>query len=146
MPRVLKQKPDRRATINRCFVDSNIILHLLQTDPTRAEVAKSLLEKNPAISVQVLNEVTNVARRKAKVDWHVLDEFFATLRELCPTVPIMIDTHDRARALAERYQLAFYDALIVAAALLANAEVLYSEDMQHDMLFEGTLRVVNPFW
>jgi hypothetical protein len=42
-------------------------------------------------------------------------------------------------------QLTNWDSLIVAAALLADCDTLYSEDMQHGRLFENSLKVINPF-
>ena len=39
----------------------------------------------------------------------------------------------------------FYDSLVIAAALQAGAAVLYTEDLQHNQLIAGTLRIVNPF-
>ncbi len=47
--------------------------------------------------------------------------------------------------LAERYQLAWYDALIAASAMLADCTTLYSEDFQHGLVIEKKLKVVNPF-
>jgi predicted nucleic acid-binding protein len=40
---------------------------------------------------------------------------------------------------------AHYDSQIIAAALAAGCTVLYSEDMQHGQLIDGTLSIVNPF-
>jgi predicted nucleic acid-binding protein len=54
-------------------------------------------------------------------------------------------TVDQAAALAIRYQLSHWDALIVAAALLAGCDTLYSEDLQHGQVFDERLTVVNPF-
>jgi predicted nucleic acid-binding protein len=51
----------------------------------------------------------------------------------------------RWSALAERYRLSLYDAMIAAAALLAGCATLWSEDMQHGMTLDGRLRVVDPF-
>ena len=39
----------------------------------------------------------------------------------------------------------FYDSLILASALQASASVIYTEDLQHNQLFNGNLRIVNPF-
>ena len=49
------------------------------------------------------------------------------------------------RALAERYGLSVYDAMIVATALIAGCTTLWSEDMQNGLLVEGQLRIMNPF-
>jgi len=52
---------------------------------------------------------------------------------------------DRAAAVAIRYQLSHWDALIIASALLAGRDTLYSEDLQHGQVFDEQLAVVNPF-
>jgi predicted nucleic acid-binding protein len=54
-------------------------------------------------------------------------------------------TVEQVAALAIRYQLSHWDALIVAAALLAGCETLYSEDLQHGQVFDDQLTVINPF-
>ena len=46
---------------------------------------------------------------------------------------------------AERHNLAFYDALIAASALLADCDQLWSEDMQDGMAIDGRLQITNPF-
>lgn len=53
-----------RATKFKHFMDSNVVLYLLSEDSTKADKAESLLKAGPVISVQVLNEVTHVCRRK----------------------------------------------------------------------------------
>jgi predicted nucleic acid-binding protein len=47
--------------------------------------------------------------------------------------------------LSIQHNLSIYDSMIVAAALEADCDVLWSEDMQHGMIFAGRLRVANPF-
>ena len=51
----------------------------------------------------------------------------------------------RGSTLAERYRLSIYDAMIAAAALHADCDTLWSEDMQDGMTIEGRLRIANPF-
>ena len=97
------------------------------------------------ISVQVLNEITNVARRKLAMSWVEINEVLALIRSICPTEPLTIETHDRGRLVAERYGLSVYDAMIVAAALLAGCKTLYSEDMQDGLLIDHQLHICNPF-
>ena len=60
-------------------------------------------------------------------------------------VPVDSKTIREAIRLSGRYALSHWDALIVAAALLAGCDVLYSEDMQNGQVFEGKLKVDNPF-
>jgi predicted nucleic acid-binding protein len=70
----------------------------------------------------------------------------AAIRILCPAIlPIDLDTHAAAVNLKERHGFAFFDALMVAAALRAGSDTLCSEDMQHGMTIDGKLRIANPF-
>ena len=55
------------------------------------------------------------------------------------------DTHERGLAVASRYGLSVYDAMIVSSALLAGCTLLYSEDMQDGQVFDRQLTVRNPF-
>jgi len=67
------------------------------------------------------------------------------LRGLLTVHPVTIETHETGLALAQRYGLSTYDAMIVAAALHADCDTLWSEDMQHEMALDEGLRIVNPF-
>ena len=44
----------------------------------------------------------------------------------------------------EHYRISFWDALILAAAESAGAEILYTEDLNDGQQY-GTVRVKNPF-
>ena len=129
----------------RAFADSNVPLYLLSMDSRKATVAQTLLRAHCFISVQVLNEMSRIMRRKYQYTWSQVERFLGVIRTQCPVEPLTEATHDTARQLAERYQLNLYDALIAAAALLSGCDTLYSEDMQHGLLLEGRLRIVNPF-
>nr|MBP8020297.1 hypothetical protein [Agitococcus sp.] len=63
----------------------------------------------------------------------------------CTVQPLTVETHAQGLTLAERYHFSVYDSMIVAAALLAQCRILYSEDMQHGLLVEGRLLIQNPF-
>ena len=54
-------------------------------------------------------------------------------------------THDRGLAINERYGFSLYDSMLVSAALIANAKILYSEDLQHGQIIDNRLRILNPF-
>ena len=47
--------------------------------------------------------------------------------------------------IAEQRGYGIFDALIVAAALRAGCDTLWSEDMQDGAVIDGRLRIVNPF-
>ena len=130
---------------SRAFADSNVPLYLLSMDVRKAAVAQSLLRTHCFISVQVLNEISSTMRRKHQYNWAQIEHFLSVIRAQCPVEPLTETTHDTGRQLAERYQLSLHDAIIAAAALLAGCDTLYSEDMQHGLLLEGRLRIINPF-
>jgi predicted nucleic acid-binding protein len=44
-----------------------------------------------------------------------------------------------------RYDFQFFDAIIIASALLSNCDILFSEDLQHKQLIENKLTIINPF-
>jgi predicted nucleic acid-binding protein len=72
-------------------------------------------------------------------------QFLELVRGLCKVVPLTTEIHDRARRVAERHQLSFYDSCIVAAAIEAGCQTLYSEDMIHGQILEESLTLRNPF-
>ncbi|TIU85342.1 MAG: PIN domain-containing protein [Mesorhizobium sp.] len=114
-------------------------------DSVKADQAEMAIAAGGAISVQVLNELSIVARRKMRLSWMETHTFLATLRGLLTVHPITIETHEAGLALAERYSFSIYDAMIAAAALHAGCDTLWSEDMQHGMALDEGLRIANPF-
>jgi predicted nucleic acid-binding protein len=129
----------------KAFIDSNILLYLLSADTDKANRAEAIVRAGGLISVQVLNEIANVTRRKLAMPWAEINEVLTLIRSICPAGPLTIETHDRGRLVAERYGLRVYDAMIVAAALLAGCKILYSEDMQDGLLIDRQLHIRNPF-
>ena len=127
------------------FLDSNVILYLASGDQAKADRAERLMAGGGTISIQVLNEVANVARRKMGMLWADTRNFLNTIRELLQVQPITIATHDAGIDLAEQYGFSVYDGLIVASALLAECETLLSEDLQDGLLIRRRLRIANPF-
>lgn len=127
------------------FIDSNVVLYLLSADAQKANRAEAVIASGTIISVQVLNEVANVLRRKLGMGWAEVNKVLGLLRSLCRVESVTIQTHDKGRLLAERYGLSVYDAMIVAAALLAECTTLYSEDMHDGLVIDSRLRITNPF-
>lgn len=127
------------------FVDTNVLLYLLSGDTAKAGRAEAVLAAGVVISVQVLNEFANVARRRLGFDWDEVDESLSTIRRVADVRPLTIDTHHRGLALAARYRFSIYDSMIVAAALLAGCDRLLSEDLQSGQRLDGRLTVLNPF-
>ncbi len=127
------------------FFDTNILIYAFAADDPRSARAEALVADGGVIGVQVLNEFTNVTRRRLRWHWGRIEAAFAVIDELLgPARPLTTTIHARAVVLARDDDLSFYDALIVAAALDAGCNVLCSEDLQHGQKF-GALRVENPF-
>lgn len=126
------------------FIDSNVILYLLDDGP-KADRAEAVLAQGGVISVQVLNEVLVNCLRKAGMTLDEAGAFLAGVRRLCRVVDLTAEMHDVGRALAARYGFSVYDSMIVGAALVSGCDRVLSEDMQDGLVVEGVLRVVNPF-
>lgn len=126
------------------FFDTNVILYLLDDGP-KSDRAEALLAQGGTISVQVLNETLVNCLRKARMTPDEAADFLHAVRQLCAVRDLDLRSHDIGRALNARHGFSVYDSMIVAAALLAGCDTLWSEDMQDGMMVEGQLRIRNPF-
>jgi len=129
----------------KSFADTNIAIYAEGSDESKAQRATAILESGPVISSQVVTETINALTRKYGFTLAEAHEIALSLLDLCEVVPVGAGTIREAIRLAARYQLSHWDSLIVAAAMLAGCETLYSEDLQHNQLFDERLKVVNPF-
>ncbi|MBS4095348.1 MAG: PIN domain-containing protein [Sulfuricella sp.] len=130
--------------MNKCFIGSNVILYLLSGDTAKADRAEAVVAEGGIISVQVLNEVVSVCRRKLGMAWEEIDVLLVAVKSACEVLPLTVESHSRAVEIAKRYSLSFYDAHIFASAVLCGANILLSEDMQDGLEVEGVV-VCNPF-
>lgn len=131
--------------IERVFLDTNTLVYFADSYVGKAARAEALLLAGGIVSVQVLNELTLACLRKLGMNWSEVDEVLRVVRTACRIESMTEATFDLGRQLAERYQFRVYDAMIVASALLAGADTLYSEDMHDGLLVEDRLRIRNPF-
>lgn len=135
---------------DRFFVDTNILMYAHDTSAgAKRERARSLVEelwrdRTGVVSTQVLQELSVNLRRKAGrpldakatrevvadyLTWHVIVNVGESILE--------------AIDLEARYQISFWDALVLQAAQASGAEVLYSEDLSDGQTY-GSVRVLNP--
>src|SRR5580692_8023986 len=75
------------------FFDTNVLLHLASGDTAKADRAQAAIADGGAISVQVLNEITNVARRKMRMSWADTHIFLSALRGLLTVHPVSLEMH-----------------------------------------------------
>jgi predicted nucleic acid-binding protein len=132
------------------FVDTNILLYALSTDPAEVDkaerAAEVLRQRDLALSVQVLQECYVQATRAGapvRLDHDQAVAFLRTLRRF-PVAPITIELMDIALEIRARWRVSYWDAAIVAAARMLGCDMLLTEDLQHGQVFDG-VRVVNPF-
>jgi predicted nucleic acid-binding protein len=131
---------------DKAFFDTNVLVYSILEEDARKLLARELLAAGGVISVQVLNEFVSVVRRKLRMPWHDARTALQWFRVLCrDPAPITVSTHEEGVRIAEQYGYGIYDSLIVASALEANCDVLYSEDLQDGQRIEGRLTVRNPF-
>lgn len=128
----------------RRFLDTNIILYLLSDDPVRAGRAEELLADRCVISVQVLNELANVMRRKLKLEMSEIEEVLTTVREVSEVSPLTLGMHQLGLAIAARFGYSIYDSMIIAAATETGCDVIWTEDMQSGQQV-GKVTLLDPF-
>ncbi len=127
------------------FLDTNTLIYLASGDGHKADRVERLLSHGVVVSVQVLNEIANVTRRKLGWSWDDTNGFLSMVRGLVDVLPLTVETHGTGLALSERYGFSVYDGQIVGAALLSECDTLWSEDMQDGLLVASRLRIRNPF-
>jgi predicted nucleic acid-binding protein len=127
------------------FADTNIVVYAYGVDPAKVAAAKTILNNAPVISTQVINEFHNVARRKLGLDMATRHRIATDLLKSCRVVAIDQAIVAAAMQVEVRYQVSYWDALIIAAALATGCDTLYSEDLQNGQIFEERLTVKNPF-
>lgn len=135
---------------DRYFVDTNILMYAHDAAAGEKNArAKALVEdlwerRSGVISTQVLQELAVNLRRKAKkpldakATRDVVSDYLAW--------QVVVNGGDsilEALDLEVRYQISFWDALVVQAAQASGAEVLYSEDLSDGQTY-GSVRVINP--
>lgn len=132
------------------FLDSNIWLYIFLPgqDVDKANIAERLLtqfKSRIAVSTQVINEtVRNIQYNNVMSEPRIrdlIDSFYQDYQ----VVPISRDMQIRASSLRENYSVSYWDSLIVAASLEADAETLFSEDMHNGLVVEKQLTILNPF-
>jgi predicted nucleic acid-binding protein len=137
---------------DRYFLDTNVFVYSLDpVDPRKARIAEELVTRGVdsrlgVISYQVAQEFMNVSLRQFRATMTVTELELYFFKVLLPmmTVPSSSGLFLEALRLQKVGKIAWYDSLIVAAAIQGGCEILYSEDMQHGCRF-GDLVIQNPF-
>jgi predicted nucleic acid-binding protein len=131
------------------FFDTNVLVYAAighRSDPAKYERARQLIETvDYATSGQVLAEFYVNVTKGADVPLTPAKaaQWVATLsRKPCQEVDSGVVM--RGIEHAQRYQIAYWDGAIIAAAERLGVQILYTEDLNHGQAY-GSVRVVNPF-
>ena len=134
----------------RVFLDTNILVYAIEQggpDPAKSSAALELVRRNDiCLSTQVLGEFYNAvtSRRRASPLTHDEATAWIQLWKRHDVRDITVPHVDLALELASRFQLSYYDALIVSAARHAGCQTLFSEDLNNNQNYDG-VAVTNPF-
>lgn len=132
-------------TLSNTFLDSNIIIYLIDNHKEKHDTAEALIADIPYVNAQVLVEVGNVCQRKLSYTKHDICELWYHLMTHCQLAQITESTMAEAIYLTQKYDFQLFDAIIVSSALEAGCTILYSEDMQHELVVEERLTIISPF-
>ncbi|MBE5227952.1 MAG: PIN domain-containing protein [Microcystis aeruginosa PMC 728.11] len=128
------------------FCDSNIWLYRFLIDPEcndaeemrKRNLANALTSReNILISTQIINEVCAVLSKKAKISEIQIRQIIQEFYDGCVVIQLDRNIILRASELRTQYSFSFWDSLIVASALAADASILYSEDMQDGLIISN---------
>jgi len=135
------------------FLDTNILIY--RQDPgdidkrqrARDWIASLALSRRGRLSWQVLIEYNAVATRKLAAHGYSTHNLRLDIRDYTAWLPLSPDLtlFESAWSTADRYGFSWWDALIVAAALRQECTLLLSEDLQHNLVVDNRLTIINPF-
>ena len=131
------------------FFDTNVLVYC--TDITalnkqaraRSLVARASAAGEGVISTQVLIELFHVLTRKQKITASTA-QALTQAYSAWPVVDSDVALVHAAIETSIQHQLSIWDAMVIEAALRADVQTLYTEDLTHGQRF-GALTVINPF-
>jgi predicted nucleic acid-binding protein len=133
----------------KILLDTNLWVYLYAKNPSEKYQAIHQIVANRfetiVVSTQILGELFNVLTRKNLVS---SGDAKTIILEMATTFPILsIDVANVLLALDinSRFQYSYWDSLVIATALLADCQMLYSEDMHHQQVIDGKTQLLNPF-
>ena len=134
----------------RSFLDTNVLVYLADARDARKQgIAEKFMEGAIAerldcrISIQTLTEFTNVCIKKLKLDKNVISVFLDYFDDL-QMVRTDSATVKNALEIKARYNIQFYDAMMIAAAIASDCEEILSEDLNDGQNYDGVV-AHNPF-
>ncbi len=136
-----------KPTNDRVFIDTNVLVYLYSGDESaKKTAAMSVLGNGTAcVTTQVLGELANVLTKQFLLATITVQAVVHEVSDACEVHPVTPELIFAALRLREQYRYSFYDSLIIAGARMTGSVILYSEDMQHGQVIDGTLTIQSPF-
>jgi predicted nucleic acid-binding protein len=134
----------------RVFLDTNVLVYAAETgapDPEKSATALAVIRETDVIlSIQVLGEFYSAVTSQRRDSPMTHDEAVAWVQlwKRHDVRPLTVAHTDLALEIVGRFQVHYYDALILASARLAGCATLYSEDLSTGQNYDG-VRAENPF-
>jgi predicted nucleic acid-binding protein len=137
---------------DRFFLDTNIFAYVFDANAiAKAEISDRLIRRGIGtgkglVSYQVVQEFFNVAFKKFPVPMSEADARIYFTTTLRPMLAVFFSPALLLRALGirEKHMIAWYDSLILAAAIEGECKTLYTEDFRHGWQIDG-VKIQNPF-
>ena len=127
-------------------IDTNVLVYVRDIYENRKyQIAMGIVDASPVVSSQVAVEYMNVIKRLFKLTKQECMAICLCDTAICEFHTVDYHTLKYANDLMLRYDFQLFDSIVVASALDANCDILYSEDFQHNQLIENRLRIINPF-
>ena len=133
---------------DKIFLDTNIIIYCYSnSEIEKQNICRRLFENHNELNIskQVVNEITNILFKKFKLTSFDIKNTIQQVSNIVFTCDFNFDTQIKAIELKDKYNLQYYDALIIATALENHCNIIFSEDMQHNQVIENKLIIINPF-
>ncbi len=133
----------------KAFLDTNLWIYAYAKNPVeKHQTVERLINQSSHhihISAQVLGEIFNVLTKKKLTSQADAASIVSEIINDFTVLEINALSVTQAMAINQRYGYTYWDSLILAAALLNDGAIVYSQDMQHNQLIDSQLRRLNPF-
>ncbi len=132
---------------DKIFIDTNLLIYSITQDNGKSYIVEDLLLQpfDFVISTQVINEFVQVCFKKSLIPSEDIRQVVGDFLQFFEVVIIEDITILSALNIKDKYRYAWYDSLIIAAALENNCTLLFSEDMSNGQQIEQSLTIQNPF-
>jgi len=128
------------------FLDTNVLIYLYSDDAKKRSIAIQAIEEHQCVvSTQVLNEFCTVGIRKLGASSEEVASRLVEIGAECTVTTVKLPTIRLALQISEKYQFSYFDSLVVASALEAECDYLFTEDLSHNQMIDDQLTIKNIF-